>query len=85
MRLAVCTALAALAALCAASAHAHPLAPSLLELREHDGGRVSMVFRTPRIGTAGAALVPILPEGCRETESPRAWAQAASSCARRCG
>lgn len=71
MKLALRAALAALAALCAASAHAHPLAPSLLELREHGGGRVSLVFRTPRVGAAGAALVPILPAGCREAESPR--------------
>jgi len=64
-------ALVAIAALFAARAHAHPLAPSLLELREHGGGRVSLVFRTPRVGAAGATPAPILPAGCREAEPPR--------------
>ena len=58
-------------ALVAGAAQAHPLAPSLLELREQAGGRVELVFRSPLAGAGFAALVPILPEGCRQTGSPQ--------------
>jgi hypothetical protein len=45
-------------------AHAHPLAPALLELREHGGGRVEVKFKTPAKRLPGTKLVPLLPESC---------------------
>ncbi|MGH9887270.1 MAG: hypothetical protein ACREBE_17210, partial [bacterium] len=48
----------------ASRAAAHPLAPSLLELRERSAGEVELVFRTPLARASGANLAPILPEGC---------------------
>lgn len=56
--------LALLGALCAASAHAHALAPSLLELSGRPAGQVELVFRTPLIRPSGVTLAPILPAGC---------------------
>jgi hydrogenase/urease accessory protein HupE len=63
-------ALAALLALGAGSAHAHPLAPSLLELRERDGGRVDVALRSPLVRASGVALALVLPAGCRATAKP---------------
>jgi len=48
-------------------AHAHPLAPALLELREHEGGRVEVKFKTPAKRLPGTKLVPLLPESCSTT------------------
>ncbi|HVP29209.1 MAG TPA: HupE/UreJ family protein [Myxococcota bacterium] len=59
----------ALLSFAAASARAHPLAPSLLELREGDGSEVALVWRTPRVAKRGEALEPVLPAACRETAS----------------
>ncbi|MEX2207850.1 MAG: HupE/UreJ family protein [Myxococcota bacterium] len=62
--------LAALLALWTGAAHAHPLAPSLLELRERDGGRVDVALRSPLVRANGAALALVLPAGCRATAKP---------------
>ena len=51
-------------------ASAHPLAPVLLELREHPGGRVEMRFKTSTLSPPGVRLEPVLPEGCRESGEP---------------
>lgn len=48
----------------AGGAWAHPLAPSLLELREDEAGRIEMTWRTPRVRVAGSRLEPELPSGC---------------------
>lgn len=48
----------------AAPARAHPLAPALLELREHGGGRVDVKFKTPAVALRGTNLAPLLPESC---------------------
>jgi hypothetical protein len=53
-----------------APARAHPLAPSLLELREGGGGVVAVRFRMPRIQSAGAQLQPELPPACRAQSAP---------------
>ena len=53
-----------------APAHAHPLAPALLELREHGGGRVEVKFKTPAKRLPGTNLVPLLPESCSTTALP---------------
>jgi hypothetical protein len=45
-------------------AGAHPLAPSLLELREQGGGRVEVKFKTPAKRLPGTNFVPLLPESC---------------------
>jgi len=56
--------LGACACALAAPAAGHPLAPSLLELRERAPGRVQVLWRTPLMRVAGSALEPVLPEGC---------------------
>ena len=53
----------ALAALSGAAV-AHPLAPSLLELRELGDGRVDVRFKTPVMQARGAAHAPSLPASC---------------------
>jgi hypothetical protein len=51
-------------------AGAHPLAPALLELREHGGGRVEVTFKTPAKRLPGVHLAPVLPESCSTTALP---------------
>jgi hypothetical protein len=51
---------------------AHPLAPSLLELREDAAGRVLARFATPRLSPAGARVEPVLPARCRALAEPEA-------------
>ena len=60
----------ALALGCAGPAFAHPLAPSLLELREQKDGLVAVRFRMPRIQSAGASLRPELPASCHTRGAP---------------
>ena len=45
-------------------AHAHPLAPGLLQLTEESGGRVAVVWRMSTMRIPGARLTPRLPDGC---------------------
>ncbi len=52
-------------ACCAGFASAHPLAPSLLELRERADGRVDVLLRSPRARVNGAAPAFVAPSGCR--------------------
>jgi hypothetical protein len=52
--------------LAAAAAAAHPLDPALLELREQGGGRIAVLFHTPR----STPLQPMLPDGCRALSLP---------------
>ena len=49
---------------------AHPLAPSLLVLREGEAGRVEVEWKMPVVGVPGPPAMPVLPSGCRET-TPR--------------
>lgn len=51
-------------ALLAPTAHAHPLAPALLELRERGDGHVEVRFKTPAARIPGVELSPALPAGC---------------------
>jgi hydrogenase/urease accessory protein HupE len=46
---------------------AHPLSPSLLELRERPDGAVAVRWKTPTLRMPGADLRPLLPAGCRPT------------------
>ena len=71
MRNAVAWGFIALLALCAPELHAHPLAPSLLELRERASGRVDLVLRSPLVRASGAELTPVVPESCRSVAPPR--------------
>ncbi len=48
----------------AGQARAHPLAPALLELLEHEGGRIEVKFKTPAKRLPGTKLIPRLPESC---------------------
>jgi hypothetical protein len=54
----------------AEGALAHPLAPSLLELREQGDGRVEVKFKTPAKRLPGTNLVPLLPEFCATPAFP---------------
>lgn len=60
-------------------ARAHPLAPSLLELRERADGAVEVLFRTPLAARPGAAVTPELPPDCRAAGAPELTTDAASA------
>jgi len=60
-------------------ARAHPLAPSLLELREGANGEVAALFRTPRLQRPGAAVAPELPADCRPLGTPELATDATSA------
>jgi hydrogenase/urease accessory protein HupE len=45
-------------------ARAHPLAPSLLDVRLEPDGRAEVLFKTPALRPAGTELHPVLPEHC---------------------
>ena len=49
---------------------AHPLAPSLLDLREASPGRITALWRRPQLLRVGARLEPVLPGRCRTVEPP---------------
>ena len=48
----------------------HALAPSLLELREADDGRVEVLWKTSALALPGVRLEPVLPAGCRHLGAP---------------
>jgi hydrogenase/urease accessory protein HupE len=48
-----------------AAAPAHPLAPSLLEVRETGDGQAEVSWKTPLVRPRGAAPEPVLPSRCR--------------------
>ncbi|MGI9589801.1 MAG: HupE/UreJ family protein [Myxococcota bacterium] len=54
----------AVCVLLASAAHAHPLAPALLELRERGDGQVEVRFKTPVSRLPGVELAPALPAEC---------------------
>jgi hypothetical protein len=56
---------------CASGAAAHPLAPSLLELREGADGGAEVLWRTPARLVPGARLRPLLPGACPVLVPPR--------------
>jgi hydrogenase/urease accessory protein HupE len=65
--------LAALLLLGPGLAGAHPLAPSLLDLREAaatSGGRITALWRRPQLLRVGVRLEPVLPGRCRTIEPP---------------
>lgn len=49
-------------------ATAHPLAPSLLDLRETEPGHFSVLWRRPLLMPAGANPQPVLPTRCRPVD-----------------
>lgn len=53
-----------------ASGWAHGLAPSLLELQEHSGGRVDVRFKEPLLLAAEGNLYPVLPASCSSVDLP---------------
>jgi hypothetical protein len=65
-RLALGLALAALAG----GAQAHPLAPSLLDVRLATDGRAEVTFKTPALQPAGTRIEPVLPDHCRTIGEP---------------
>ena len=63
-------ALGALLLLGAGPAAAHPLAPSLLDLREKAPGRIAVLWRRPQLLPIGAHPEPVLPSSCRPVAPP---------------
>jgi hypothetical protein len=63
-------ALALLLAGLAGGARAHPLAPSLLDVRLGPDGRAEVLFKTPALRPAGTAIEPVLPGHCRPLGEP---------------
>jgi hypothetical protein len=55
----------------AGAAHAHPLAPALLEIRETQPGRADVLFKTSAVRLRGAVVEVTLPEACRSVGTPR--------------
>jgi hydrogenase/urease accessory protein HupE len=51
---------------------AHPLAPSLLDVREREGGRVDVLFKVSLLQPRGANLQPELPSLCTPLAAPTA-------------
>jgi hydrogenase/urease accessory protein HupE len=62
-----------------APAAAHPLAPSLLDVRERDAGRLEVVWKTSLLQPAGADLRPVLPPHCAPVADPVAERDASSA------
>lgn len=65
-------AVACLSTFAPGSANAHPLAPSLLELTEAEGGRWDVRWKTPSLRAPGVQIDPVLPVHCREFGDRRA-------------
>lgn len=74
------TAVAALLVIAAlaAPAGAHPLAPSLLEVRELGDGRVDVTWKTTLLQPSGSDLRPELPTHCIDVTEPAAESDATS-------
>ena len=51
-------------------AGAHPLAPSLLDVREVDGGQIEVTWKIPRLRALGSDPKPVLPTPCRDATKP---------------
>jgi hydrogenase/urease accessory protein HupE len=84
-RVALATVLAALAA---APAAAHRLAPSLLSIDEAADGAIAVTFKMARQQPGGGEVAPDLPERCAPSERPRVEADEQSVTVRwtaRCG
>jgi hydrogenase/urease accessory protein HupE len=61
-----------------AVAGAHPLAPTLLDLRELGGGRIAVTWKVSRFGAPGANVVPVLPARCTAAGEPEVRVEADS-------
>jgi hydrogenase/urease accessory protein HupE len=52
------------------TASAHPLAPSLIRIKEHAPGQVEVTWKTPKLKVPGSKLKPILPDRCKSLSQP---------------
>jgi hypothetical protein len=64
-RLAAYVCSAALLLVAGTAARAHPLAPTLLDLRELGDGRVAVTWKASLLGVPGVQVAPVLPADCR--------------------
>lgn len=61
----------AAACLLASAVYGHPLAPSLLELRERDAGKIAVRWKQPLAKPSGDEFAePVLPSECEEVGAP---------------
>jgi hydrogenase/urease accessory protein HupE len=60
----------------ATPASAHPLAPSLLDVRALGNGRIDVVWKVPQLRAPGADASPVLPDRCRPETDAVARAEA---------
>lgn len=63
-----CVAVAILS--CVSTAAAHPLAPSLIRIKEHAPGQADVTWKTPKRRVPGSQLQPVLPDHCRSLSEP---------------
>jgi len=63
----------------APAARAHPLAPSLFDVRDLGSGRVEVFWKTPLLRAPGVALRPELPEVCAPLGEPVTGGDATSA------
>jgi hydrogenase/urease accessory protein HupE len=54
----------------ASVARAHPLAPALLQIDEHEDGTADVAWKTPLMRVRGSHAEPELPANCRQLEKP---------------
>jgi hydrogenase/urease accessory protein HupE len=55
-----------------AVARAHPLAPALLQIDEHEDGTADVAWKIPLLRVRGSHSEPELPANCRQLEQPAA-------------
>ncbi len=53
------------------SAHAHPMAPTLLEIVESNPGHATVVWKTPVTRVPGSRMHPVLPPQCLSSSEPQ--------------
>ena len=56
---------------CLSTAFAHPLAPSLIRIKEYAPGEAEVTWKTPRRQVPGSKLNPVLPAHCNSLSEPQ--------------
>ena len=56
---------------CVSTAFAHPLAPSLIRIKEYAPGQADVTWKTPKRKVPGSKLTPVLPDHCKPLSEPK--------------